>query len=60
MSAVVLICVAVSSYANDLARPLKVVEVSPGNYVHFGEFPPRTESNMGDNSNIGFIVGDRC
>ena len=60
VSAVVLICVAVSSYANDLARPLKVVEVSPGNYVHFGEFPPRTESNMGDNSNIGFIVGDRC
>ncbi len=60
VSAVGLICVAVSSYADDLVRPLNVVEVSPGNYVHFGEFPPRTESNMGDNSNIGFIVGDRC
>ena len=35
-------------------------EVAPGNYVHYGSHEERSARNLGDNANIGFIVGDRC
>ncbi|HWA13380.1 MAG TPA: quinoprotein relay system zinc metallohydrolase 2 [Burkholderiales bacterium] len=35
-------------------------QIAPGNYVHYGEIADRTPQNLGDNANMGFIVGDRC
>ena len=35
-------------------------EISPGNYVHYGSFDERSPQNLGDNANIGFIVGEKC
>jgi quinoprotein relay system zinc metallohydrolase 2 len=37
-----------------------VSEVAPGNYVHYGSFDERSADNMGDNANIGIIVGEKC
>ena len=37
-----------------------VTEIAPGNFVHFGSFDERSADNLGDNANIGFIVGDQC
>jgi quinoprotein relay system zinc metallohydrolase 2 len=42
------------------AADLPVVEVAPGNYVHYGTHEERSRSNLGDQANIGFIVGERC
>ena len=35
-------------------------QVAPGNYVHYGSLEERSPANLGDNANIGFIVGERC
>ena len=40
--------------------PFVVDEYRPGNFVHFGTDEPRSKLNLGDNANIGFIVGDSC
>ena len=37
-----------------------VTQVAPGNYVHFGGFDERSADNLGDNANIGFVVGEKC
>ena len=37
-----------------------ISEISPGNYVHYGSFDERSPQNLGDNANIGFIVGEKC
>ena len=42
------------------AEDFAVHEVAPGNYVHYGVNEERSPSNLGDQANIGFIVGDRC
>ncbi len=42
------------------AGSLPVEEISPGNYVHYGVHDDRSPDNLGDNANIGFIVGGRC
>jgi quinoprotein relay system zinc metallohydrolase 2 len=42
------------------AAGLPVEEVAPGNFVHFGRHDERTAENLGDNANIGFVVGERC
>jgi quinoprotein relay system zinc metallohydrolase 2 len=42
------------------AAGLPVEEVAPGNFVHFGSHDERTPENLGDNANIGFVVGERC
>lgn len=39
---------------------LAVEEISPGNFVHYGVHEDRSPENLGDNANIGFIVGERC
>src|SRR3954463_2840476 len=36
-----------------------VSEVAPGNFVHYGSFEERSPQNLGDNANIGFIVGEK-
>ena len=38
----------------------KIEEISPGNYVHYGSHAERSPQNLGDNANVGFIVGDAC
>ncbi|MGH8630241.1 MAG: quinoprotein relay system zinc metallohydrolase 2 [Burkholderiales bacterium] len=40
--------------------PLETVEIAPGNFVHYGRHEERSAANLGDNANIGFIVGSRC
>jgi quinoprotein relay system zinc metallohydrolase 2 len=41
-------------------RNFEITEVAPGNYVHYGSFEERSPENLGDNANVGFIVGERC
>lgn len=43
-----------------LPAGLETLEIAPGNHVHFGKVEDRTAENLGDNANIGFIVGDEC
>jgi quinoprotein relay system zinc metallohydrolase 2 len=46
--------------AGPLAEALEMVELAPGNFVHYGVHEDRSPRNLGDNANIGFIVGERC
>jgi quinoprotein relay system zinc metallohydrolase 2 len=48
----------VRAAAADVAFAIE--EIAPGNFVHFGQIADRTPGNLGDNANIGFIVGERC
>ena len=41
-------------------RPFELEEIAPGNFVHYGKLEERTRANLGDQANIGFIVGSRC
>ena len=38
----------------------EVSQIAPGNYVHYGSFDERSPDNLGDNANIGFVVGEKC
>ncbi len=60
--AVVAVVTAPTAFAADPAqiKNFDVTEVAPGNYVHYGSFEERSPENLGDNANIGFIVGERC
>lgn len=49
---------AFAAYAS--AAGLAVEQIAPGNFVHYGQHAERTEQNLGDNANIGFVVGERC
>ncbi len=42
------------------ALSLRVTEVAPGIYVHFGRHQLPDRKNKGGIANIGFIVGQRC
>lgn len=46
--------------AADRPADLEMHEIAPGHFVHFGSHDERSPANMGDNANIGFIVGDDC
>ena len=39
------------------AADLRIEEIAPGNYVHYGTHEERTRANLGDQANIGFVVG---
>ena len=54
---------AMNSVAADEIQPLEtfdISEVAAGNYVHYGSFDERSAQNLGDNANVGFIVGEKC
>jgi hypothetical protein len=40
--------------------PFEVTELASGVFVHYGIIADRTRENLGDNANVGFIVGSRC
>ena len=42
------------------AEGFAVSEIAPGNYVHYGVHEERLPANLGDQANIGFIVGEKC
>ena len=55
----VLLSICASSVrAQSVALP--VSEIAPGNFVHYGSLEERSAANLGDNANIGFIIGDKC
>jgi quinoprotein relay system zinc metallohydrolase 2 len=39
---------------------LPVSEIARGNFVHYGSLEERSAANLGDNANIGFIIGNKC
>jgi quinoprotein relay system zinc metallohydrolase 2 len=43
-----------------VAAEFTTTEVAPGVHVHHGLIEERTTANLGDQANIGFIVGERC
>ena len=63
-TAIAFICaLAMHCAAADKIQPLEkfdVDEVAAGNYVHYGSFDERSAQNLGDNANVGFIVGEKC
>jgi quinoprotein relay system zinc metallohydrolase 2 len=59
MKHLTLICLAALSTLA-AAADFRVEEIAPGNYVHYGTHEERTPANLGDQANIGFIVGERC
>ncbi len=46
--------------ADAVANDFPLTEIAPGNFVHFGSQDERSPENMGDQANIGFIVGANC
>jgi quinoprotein relay system zinc metallohydrolase 2 len=42
------------------APEMTLEEVAPGHYVHRGTMDERSAENLGDQANIGFVVGERC
>ncbi len=50
----------IAATASLAADGFAVHEIAPGNYVHYGVHEERSPSNLGDQANIGFIVGDKC
>lgn len=42
------------------AAEMTLEEVAPGHFVHRGTMDERSAANLGDQANIGFVVGDRC
>lgn len=41
-------------------QSFELEEIAPGNFVHYGTLQERTPANLGDQANIGFILGSRC
>lgn len=58
LSAALLFCGV--SHGAGLETPFALEEIAPGNWVHYGQVADRTPENLGDNANVGFIVGERC
>lgn len=55
-----LISVTAVTLAADRPAQFEIHQIAPGHFVHFGSHDERSPANMGDNANIGFIVGDEC
>jgi quinoprotein relay system zinc metallohydrolase 2 len=48
------------SFASHAGDGVSMRETAPGVFVHQGSFALRSAENLGDNANIGFIVGEKC
>ncbi len=58
-AAVILACTPWFAAASE--APFNLKEIAPGIFVHQGQMvAERTPANMGDQANIGFIVGEKC
>jgi quinoprotein relay system zinc metallohydrolase 2 len=62
---ITLLCAVLCAAMGNLAfaqqiQPFDLDEIVPGNFVHYGTLEDRTPANLGDQANIGFIVGSRC
>ena len=58
-AAVILACT--PWFAGASEAPFNLKEIAPGIFVHQGQMvAERTPANMGDQANIGFIVGEKC
>lgn len=55
-----LACVSLLTGATNPLAGFSVSEIQPGNFAHFAGFDERSPANVGDQANIGFVVGDRC
>ena len=62
VTALVTLWAACGTIAAQSAAPgdFPLTEIAPGNFVHYGTIDERTAANLGDNANVGFIVGTRC
>ena len=47
-------------YGDGEPAALPVEQIAPGNFVHYGSLDDRSPANLGDQANVGFIVGERC
>jgi quinoprotein relay system zinc metallohydrolase 2 len=56
----ILLAAALCSAAAFAAEDFALTEIAPGVFVHQGQIAERTPANMGDQANIGFIVGKDC
>jgi len=55
------LCAAATDFSTaQQIRSFNLEEIAPGNFVHYGTLEERTRANLGDQANIGFIVGSRC
>ena len=58
-AAVILACTPWFAVASE--APFNLKEIAPGIFVHQGQMvAERTPANLGDQANIGFIVGEKC
>ena len=57
--ALILAAMAACAQAAELPA-FAIEEIAPGNFVHYGTHEERSPANLGDNANVGFIVGERC
>jgi len=55
-----ILAVSGSAGAAGESAPLPVEQIAPGNFVHYGSLEDRSPANLGDQANVGFIVGERC
>jgi quinoprotein relay system zinc metallohydrolase 2 len=60
VSALVALWAVGTTFAAQAPADFPVTEIAPGNFVHYGTIDERTGANLGDNANVGFIVGKRC
>jgi quinoprotein relay system zinc metallohydrolase 2 len=58
--AALMLLVAIAAPAYGGISSFEIEEIAPGNYVHYGVHDVRSRENLGDNANVGFIVGDQC
>lgn len=57
---IALLALCAGSVCAQSVAPLPLSEIAPGNFVHYGSLEERSAGNLGDNANVGFIVGDKC
>lgn len=61
LTLLVVLCATGMGYSRaQRSASIDLEEIAPGNFVHHGRLEERSAANLGDQANIGFIVGSRC